>query len=99
MSSRPPAKTDLRRLVPAVEQVLRHERVRELENRYGRALLVRHVRSALEEIRGLGTAADETGVEAAVSGLDETLARRLEAAAAPSLVPVINATGVVIHTN
>jgi L-seryl-tRNA(Ser) seleniumtransferase len=60
---------------------------------------LRAVREALEAIRDGAASGDEAGVEAAVAALGDTVGRRLDAAAAPSLMPVINATGVVIHTN
>jgi L-seryl-tRNA(Ser) seleniumtransferase len=97
--ARPPSGADLRRLVPAVEQVLRREDVRALEARYGRGPVLRAVREALEAIRDGAAGGDEALVEAAVAALGTTVGGRLDAAAAPSLMPVINATGVVIHTN
>ncbi|HEY3121209.1 MAG TPA: L-seryl-tRNA(Sec) selenium transferase [Vicinamibacteria bacterium] len=99
MPARPPSGADLRRLVPAVEQVLRRDDVRALEARHGRGPLLRTVREVLDEIRDQAAMGDEARVEAAVASLAEAVGRRLEAAAAPSLMPVINATGVVIHTN
>jgi L-seryl-tRNA(Ser) seleniumtransferase len=53
----------------------------------------------LEEARARATAGDGPGLEASLRDLPGVLAARLLAAAAPSLVPVINATGVVVHTN
>ena len=44
-------------------------------------------------------AASPTGLEAAVEGLGRGVAERLEAARRPSLRRVVNATGVVVHTN
>jgi len=85
---------DLRRSLPSVDEVLRQDWARRLEERHGRALLLSHLRGLLEEARQPASAPAE-----AVAALPERLARRLERAAAPSLVPVINATGVVVHTN
>jgi len=92
----PDASDDRRRQLPSVDEVLREPRVRALEEEHGRDAVVRAVRDALAEARGDGGAA---GREERLRALPETLARRLAAAAAPSLVRVINATGVVIHTN
>ena len=77
--------TDLRRRLPSVDEVLREPAVRDLEARHGRELLLRRLRPLLGEARALAGRGDE--------------ARELAAAAEPSLVRVINATGVVIHTN
>jgi L-seryl-tRNA(Ser) seleniumtransferase len=66
-----------------------------LEGRFPRALIVDEVRRVLqalrEEIRG-GATADPASVESRVE-------RSLERLARPSLRRVINATGVVLHTN
>jgi L-seryl-tRNA(Ser) seleniumtransferase len=90
---------DLRRRLPSVDEVLREPAVRELETRHGREPVLRQLRPLLEEARALAGRGDETSLGAALSALTDRLAARLAAAAAPSLVSVINATGVVIHTN
>jgi L-seryl-tRNA(Ser) seleniumtransferase len=92
----PAADDDRRRQLPSVDEVLRDPRVRALERQHGREVLVREVRAALSEARGDG---DGAAREERLRALPDALARRLAAAAAPSLVRVINATGVVIHTN
>ncbi|HVR70302.1 MAG TPA: L-seryl-tRNA(Sec) selenium transferase, partial [Vicinamibacteria bacterium] len=90
---------DLRRRLPSVDEVLRDDEVRDLETRHGRELLLRHVRPLLDEARSLAGRGDEAGLTAALADLPARLGARLETAAAPSLTTVINATGVVIHTN
>jgi L-seryl-tRNA(Ser) seleniumtransferase len=89
--------TDLRRRLPSVDEVLREEAVAALQARYGRAMVLRHVRLLLESARERAKAGDGAALPA--GGLAPRLAAALERAAAHSLVPVINATGVVIHTN
>jgi L-seryl-tRNA(Ser) seleniumtransferase len=91
--------TDLRRRLPSVDEVLRESAVRDLEVRHGRELVRRHLRPLLDEARDMAIRGDEAALAAALAELTAALARRLEVAAAPSLVPVINATGVVVHTN
>ena len=86
---------DPRRLLPSVDQVLQQPALRALVGTRGRPAVVRALRSALEELRR--TAPD--GVEAALAQLAEDVAARVEAAARPSLRRVVNATGVVVHTN
>lgn len=93
------ASVDLRRQLPSVEQVLQRPEVRRLLEHYGRTPLLQHLRHLLEDIRGLAAAGDETALDRALDELDTDLAMRLGLAARPSLVRVINATGVVIHTN
>src|SRR5439155_1546024 len=57
-----------------------------------RGLVVRAVRDTIEHARANGGAAPSEGWGAAVRA-------RVQHLAAPSLLPVINATGVVLHTN
>jgi len=86
------AKDQLREL-PAVDQVL--SRLAHLEPRFPRRLIVEEVRRVLAAVRDeirAGRHEDSRPVEALV---EENLAK-LEA---PSLRRVINATGVVLHTN
>jgi L-seryl-tRNA(Ser) seleniumtransferase len=91
--------TDLRRRLPSVDELLREDAVRGLEARHGRQSLVRQLRTLLDEVRGLASLGDEAALQGALAELPSRLQARLESAAAPSLTPLINATGVVIHTN
>jgi L-seryl-tRNA(Ser) seleniumtransferase len=93
------AGVDLRRRVPSVDEVLRDPRVRALEGEHGPERLRHHLRVLLEEVRGRAARGDAAGVEALLPGLADELQRRVERAAGASLVRVINATGVVVHTN
>ena len=81
-----------------MEQVLRRPEVATLAARYGREALLRELRGLLAEVRA-HAGADAAGLEEALAGLAAALERRLAEAARPTLEPVINATGVVIHTN
>jgi L-seryl-tRNA(Ser) seleniumtransferase len=90
---------ELLRRLPSVDQVLEGSSVRELCVRHGRAAVRRAVRETLAAARGIGRAGDEAGLEAAVAAIPAEVARRAARAAAPSLRRVINATGVVVHTN
>ncbi len=84
--------SDPRRRLPSVDAVLAETDVAALAARHPRALVVRAVREVLGDARENGGAAPAEGWAAAV-------ASRLTGLAALSLVPVINATGVVLHTN
>ncbi len=86
---------ELRKL-PAVDALLQQERLQRLEQKHGHELLVEASRAELEAARQrvLGGQAAP-----ALAGLVEAVAARLEAVLRPSLQPVINATGVIIHTN
>ncbi len=61
-------------------------------------MVLRHVRATLDELRRRAGQGD-SGVEEAVESLAAVIARRVEATARPSLVRVLNASGVVVHTN
>ncbi len=85
----------LRRL-PSVDRLLSEKAAEELSSLYSRDLLVQALRDLLEEAR----AGIRAGTEPPdVPHLIEKARERLEMAFRPSLRPVINATGVIIHTN
>jgi len=93
------AEADLRRRLPSVDQVLQEPAVRPLLERHGRAVVLRHLRRLLDEARVSASSGDAGSLEDALAALTGRLAARVGEAASPSLVPVINATGVVVHTN
>jgi L-seryl-tRNA(Ser) seleniumtransferase len=92
--------TDLR-VIPSVEQLRQREAMRALEIRYGRGALLDALRAetaALRERLSSGHVAAVT-VDEAVEAIEQGAEARLRAAMRPSLVRVINATGVIVHTN
>ena len=93
----PSTQTDLRRRVPSVDQAL--GQLGQLEQQEGRAPVLRELRRELAELRELGARGEKAKLEAALENLEARVAARVEAARRPSLRSVINATGVVIHTN
>lgn len=84
------------RQLPSVDALLQDHTVRALEQRYGHALVVEATRAALDAARQTILSGGDAPMPALL--IDEIRARA-ERAAQPSLVPVINATGVIIHTN
>ena len=84
--------TDPRRKLPAVDALLAEPGVVALLATHPRALVVKAVRDAVDGARAQGGKAPSEGWDAAVRA---AVARM----AVPSLAPVINATGVVLHTN
>jgi L-seryl-tRNA(Ser) seleniumtransferase len=94
-----PAETELRRLIPSVDAALNAEGLRSLVEVHGRPMVLGELRKVLDQARALGAAGDVDGVSALLLRLGDETAARLERRLAPSLVPVINATGVVVHTN
>jgi len=84
-----------------VEQLRQREAMRALETRYGRHAVVDALRGetgALRDELSAGRIAAVT-VEDAVERIETGVEARLRAAMRPSLVRVINATGVIVHTN
>ncbi|HET7292893.1 MAG TPA: L-seryl-tRNA(Sec) selenium transferase [Vicinamibacteria bacterium] len=90
---------DPRRVVPSVDHVLQQPGVASLVGRHGRNLVLRAVRGLLDEARARAAAGDPAGGEALRADPAALVSRRLEAEEAHSLVRVVNATGVVVHTN
>lgn len=89
------SQSELRKL-PSVDKLLQAKEVSDLVERHGRDLTLAALRSALEEARQMITnGASAPQIEALVA----EAARRLAVEMRPSLYPVINATGVIIHTN
>lgn len=86
---------DLRAL-PSVDRLLSAPSQTALISAYGRPLVVQAIRSALAEVRARYP---ETGDVPAVEILQEKIASLLRTWSASSLLPVINASGVVLHTN
>src|SRR5690242_10963106 len=89
------------RVIPSIEQLRQRDAMVALETRYGRGALVDALRAetaALRERLGSGTVAAVT-VDEAVDAIERGAEARLRAAMRPSLVGVINATGVILHTN
>ena len=84
--------TDLRQL-PAVDQVL--GALGHLEGRFPRALIVEEARRVIEKTRENIRA----GRRANADSIERRVERNLARLEAPSLRRVINATGVVLHTN
>lgn len=84
--------TDPRRKLPSVDAVLAHPGVAALLPGHPRPLVVSAIRGVLEDARAAGGAEPPEGWSSAIE-------RRLTRTSAPSFQPVINATGVVLHTN
>ncbi len=92
---------DLLRQIPSVDELLAQPRLASLAKRVDRDLLVEITRAVLTDLRGRITANADAGVGIALDGasLQESIASLVERVLARSLEPVINATGVILHTN
>lgn len=94
-------KTELLRKLPSVDAILRSPALEAVVSREGQTAVADAARTVLARIREevLAARLDENGVSLAVSGLGEAVERQMRANLAYSLRAVINATGVILHTN
>lgn len=87
-------------LLPSVDGMLRHARIEALLPEYGREQATAAIRHALDEIRHaeqhLAVFADRAACMDYLADESEKILRRK---LAPSLRPVINLTGTILHTN
>jgi L-seryl-tRNA(Ser) seleniumtransferase len=97
--------TDLR-IIPSIEELCGRETARALEGEFGRAAILRALRGAAGQLRSALEARNAPGGPpliadrlAAAVFIEERAVALLRAACQPSLRPVVNATGVIVHTN
>ncbi len=94
-------RVQLFRQLPSVDDLLRQPELAAMLPREGHSLVTEAARAALEQVRTEINAGglDAAGVELAIGGLPAAVERRLRQSLRSSLRPVINATGVILHTN
>src|SRR5690348_2367195 len=90
-------RTALLRQIPSVDEILGTAEAQRLIERAGRPLVLGAIRELLAHLRK--TAGNETTVPLDAARIIQDVARTVELALRPSLHAVINATGVVLHTN
>ncbi len=92
------------RILPSIEHLRQRERVQALQAQYGHAAVVDALRAETDALRTrlVAAAGDEdlpaTAADAA-DAIESGIEIRLRLAFQASLRPVINATGVIVHTN
>jgi L-seryl-tRNA(Ser) seleniumtransferase len=89
------------RQIPSVEHLLQAEAIQEALVRYPRRLMLASIRHVLEEKRNLLLGAPESAptINIETANLVQRVLQHLEKAGAYTLQNVINATGVIVHTN
>jgi len=94
--------------IPSVDELLNRPSLAALVAEAGRPYVAERIREVLEEARRQLRSGDRppglSGAEGAsadnpLADLEQRIARRIQEGLAPSLRPVINATGVILHTN
>ena len=107
----PPMPSDPR-IIPSIEQLRQRAAVQRLEARYGREATVQALREEATALRERLVAGAQGGdahfatpkpvprdADGAAEQIEERVEARLAEALAPSLRSVLNATGVIVHTN
>ena len=99
-ASAPPETRELLRALPSVDELLARPALLALAQAASRALVTQAARAVLaarrSELKAEGAARQHALTPAAI---EASVVAEVEALLAPSLRPVINATGVVLHTN
>lgn len=95
------AKSELYRELPSVDELLRSEPVVQLLEAHGAAAVTDSARAVLSRLRDeiSSGSLDERGLRLALGGLPNAIESQLRQSLAYSLRAVINATGVILHTN
>ncbi|MCI0402708.1 MAG: L-seryl-tRNA(Sec) selenium transferase [Acidobacteria bacterium] len=95
----PALQTRLRRL-PSVDELLQHDRLRRLAADLGRDAVLHAARQALEKLRAeIRSGLSESALATRLDHLGQEVEGEARELLSLSLRPVINATGVVLHTN
>jgi len=85
------------RRIPAVDELLSREPLRELEARVGHGVVLDATRKVVQSLRERISGGQ--GAEFSIAALENAIVNEAESVAGLSLQPVINATGVILHTN
>jgi L-seryl-tRNA(Ser) seleniumtransferase len=94
-------KSELLRQLPSIDELVRSADLVSLNDREGRTAVTDAARAVLTRLRQEVSAGllDADRLQMALSNVAEAVERQLRSELKYSLVPVINATGVVLHTN
>jgi len=87
------------RQIPSVDDLLSRPRLMALAEKAGREVVTASVRSALGDLRAQLKSEPEAAEPLQIEALESRIIADAAAALAPSLRRVINATGVILHTN
>ena len=95
-----PETSELLRQIPSLDELLRQPRMAKLAGRIPRELLVEVAREVVSSIRAEITGEKGVSVIPIIpADLEDVIAREVERILSRTLLPIINATGVVLHTN
>jgi L-seryl-tRNA(Ser) seleniumtransferase len=92
--------SELLRKIPSVDELLLQPRLAALSNHVDRGMLLDVTRTALAELRArISSEAGLTAIVLTSSSLEQIISNEIERILTHSLQGVINATGVILHTN
>ena len=94
-------KTEMFRMIPAVDRLLESPFIEDIKSRYPRSLILKAVNEVLDNLReGIESGkVSQDSFAMSLESISREVAKRSERLARSSLRRVINATGVVVHTN
>jgi len=93
-------RAELLRQIPSVDELLARPSLLALAQRCDRGLIVDTIRRVLSELRThLAANADGSAASLSSADIESRVLAEIERALTPSLQPVINASGVILHTN
>jgi len=91
---------ELLRQIPSVDELLAQPRLAALSKRTDRNLVVEVARAVLADLRArIAGDANSTALGLSAVSVEELISNEVERILSRSLQPVINATGVILHTN
>jgi len=91
---------ELLRQIPSVDELLAQPRLAALSKRVDRNLVVEVARTALADLRArIAGDSNWTALGLSAASVEELISTEVERILSRSLQPVINATGVILHTN
>lgn len=95
-----PERAEMLRQIPSVDELLAQPKLRALAERMDRGVVVEVARAVLANLRArISGEMNFAALALEAGGLEARIAEKVEQLLALSLVPVINATGVILHTN
>ena len=98
---KPIAKSDLFRLLPSIDDLLRSGQSRTILERWGHDATVAAAREVSADLRARIASGEigEAELQGKIERLPSAIEARVQASQRYSLRPIINATGVILHTN
>ena len=85
--------------IPSIDRVLQSREMQALVAAYGRQITTVVLREVVANLRAQGVVGQDISAEITISAIVKQTKQRLDDLAVPSLRPVLNLTGTVLHTN